>query len=75
MRRLTASEQANLIQLVDSYGLTGVLDHLAIICSERADGISGTFQDEACAETWRLCSGECYKAGSAALFLLDGVKR
>ena len=48
----TTIDSVQLESMVDTVGLSAVLDALASICSEKADHVRTTWQDEGLARLW-----------------------
>ena len=55
--------------MLDNEGLPAVLDALAFICSEKADHVRSSWQDEATAKVWEDMAGQIlgveFKAAAA----------
>lgn len=56
MKPLTTLEREQLEMVVDSHSMADVLDALEIIANEKAEHISGNWQDEPLAQLWKFAA-------------------
>ncbi|MRN79447.1 MULTISPECIES: hypothetical protein [unclassified Brucella] len=66
MRTIEQTDLDQLETLIDSLGLSGVLDALSIICGEKHDHILASYGDKQLAKGWERASTVIDKASAFA---------
>lgn len=66
-RRVSGSELSELEDLIDSCGLSNVLESLGDICFEKADHVASNWQDDNLSKLWNRAATHCNSAASRVM--------
>jgi hypothetical protein len=67
-KKLPEDREKDLVQLIEDYGIAGLLRSLHDICYRRADSLEKNFDLKANSRTWRVIGNEIDHAADTASF-------